>query len=131
MGMRSRIAVVPSTSCDYQFWYTAVPLTACSRLFFWWFALPSAELSGDETLMTLRALSRAVPFVFDGYRWLKYRKIGWCHLGSSGVLEVVSVVLVKVSVESGVVVLIPACSGEICCRFSSSPMVTSRLGHDR
>ncbi|WZY94793.1 hypothetical protein YC2023_067122 [Brassica napus] len=91
--------------------------------------------------MTLRALSRAVPFVFDGYRWLKYRKIGWCHLGSSGVLEVcegfvmviqvVSVVLVKVSVESGVVVLIPACSGEICCRFSSSPMVTSRLGHDR
>ena len=46
-------------------------------------------------------------------------------------LEVVSVVLVKVPVESGVVGLISACSGEIRGRFMSSPTVTSRLGHDR
>ena len=40
-------------------------------------------------------------------------------------------VLVKVPVESGGVELIQACSGEIRGRFSSSPTVTSRLGHDR
>ncbi|CAN6849894.1 unnamed protein product [Brassica oleracea] len=91
--------------------------------------------------MVLSAFFRAVPFVIGGYRRLKYRKIGWCRFVSSGVLEVcegfvmslevVSVVLVKVPVESGVVGLIPACSSEIRGRFSSSPMVTSRLGHDR
>ncbi|CAF1921089.1 hypothetical protein Bca4012_052884 [Brassica carinata] len=91
--------------------------------------------------MALRALSRAVPFVFGGDRRLKYRKIGWCRLVSSGVLEVcegfvmslevVSVVLVKVPTESGGVVLIPACSGEISGHFSFSSTAISRLGHDR
>ena len=46
-------------------------------------------------------------------------------------LEVVSVVLVKVPTESGGVVLIPACSGEISGHFSFSSTATSRLGHDR
>ncbi|CAN7125596.1 unnamed protein product [Brassica rapa subsp. narinosa] len=91
--------------------------------------------------MALLALSRVVPFVFGGDHRLKYRKIGWCCLVSSGVLEVcegfvmslevVLVVLVKVPVESGGVVLIQACSGVTRGRFSSSPTVTSRLGHDR
>ena len=45
-------------------------------------------VSGDETLMALLALSRVVPFVFGGDHRLKYRKIGWCCLVSSGVLEV-------------------------------------------
>ncbi|WZZ58812.1 hypothetical protein YC2023_058919 [Brassica napus] len=42
-------------------------------------------------------------------------------------LEVVSVVLVMVPVDSGVVV-IPACSGEFRGHFLSSPAVTSRFG---
>ncbi|CAN6989330.1 unnamed protein product, partial [Brassica rapa subsp. trilocularis] len=47
---------------------------------------------------------------------------------SSMSLEVASVVLIKVPVDSGVVVMIPACFSEFCGLFPSSPAVTSRFG---
>ena len=43
-----------------------------------------AFVSGDETLMVLRALSRAIRFVFGGDRWLKYRMIGLVSFGFLG-----------------------------------------------
>ncbi|CAN7050307.1 unnamed protein product, partial [Brassica oleracea var. botrytis] len=60
-----------------------------------------AFVSGEETLMALRSSSTVIT-------------------------GMVLVVLVMVPVDSGVVV-IPACSGEFCGHFLSSPVVTSRF----
>ncbi|KAF3597774.1 hypothetical protein DY000_02020438 [Brassica cretica] len=71
-----------------------------------------AFVSGEKTLMALRSFSTVIA--------------GSAKIGCFS-LEVVSVVLVMVPVDSGVVV-IPACSGEFRGHFSSSPAVTSRFG---
>ncbi|KAF3587350.1 hypothetical protein F2Q69_00031769 [Brassica cretica] len=140
-----RVTVVPSTCYDYRFWYTAVFSTACSRLCFWWFALPSAELSsssqrrvagfasggsrflrrnypafvsGEKTLMALRSSSTVIA---------GSAKIRWFVWFPRECSRCVKVVLVMVPVDSGVVV-IPACSGEFRGHFLSSPVVTSRFG---
>ncbi|WZZ21846.1 hypothetical protein YC2023_123233 [Brassica napus] len=88
-------------------------------------------------------MSRAVSFACGGDRMF-----GLLKLGPSGViertieevvpnnlpiqsLEVVAVILVKVWGEFGVVVLIPACSGEARGCFPFSSTLASRLGRVR
>ncbi|KAL0748703.1 hypothetical protein Bca101_030705 [Brassica carinata] len=82
---KKRVAVVPFPNSGYRLWYTVVFLTVCSRLCFWWFALPLAELSDvcirrynfDGVASCLSRSSIAPePFVFDGSGRLKYRMIG-------------------------------------------------------
>ncbi|KAH0906955.1 hypothetical protein HID58_038782 [Brassica napus] len=92
-------------------------------------------------------MSRAVSFACGGDRMFGLLKLG--PLGSNrGMcwrtieeivpnnlliqsLEVVAVILVKVWGEFGVVVLIPACSGEARGCFPSSSTLASRLGRVR
>ena len=172
--LRSRVAVVPSMSCVYRFWYTAVSSMACSWLSFWWFALSSVELSSVCIRRNIDGVTSSFSSRSVRLRWWLPAKVSqdWLVVWfSRGVLEmcegfvmvvglsldeistpvdwfsptrsfeklnpvpilsleVVSVALVKVSVVSGGVVLIPVCSGEPRGRISSSPVVSSRSGRD-